>query len=152
MPISETVTLVGTIANVMSAARTPMEGALIVVIENEPAIIDGMRTLINGWGADVIAEPDLAGAISAIEKADQVPTGIVVDYHLDQGDGIAAIAEIRNRFGASIPAMLLTADRSPKVREAARAADIAMFNKPLKPASLRAMLGQWSRQKAVAAE
>lgn len=152
VPISETVTLVGTIANVMSAARTPMEGALIVVIENEPAIIDGMRTLINGWGANVIAEPDLAGAISAIEKAGQAPTGIVVDYHLDQGDGIAAIAAIRSRFGASIPAMLLTADRSPKVREAARAADVAMFNKPLKPASLRAMLGQWSRQKTVAAE
>jgi len=152
VPTTEIVNHAGTIANVMNASRTPMHGALIVVIENEPAILDGMLTLVSGWGADVIAKPDAASAFQAIEADGRTPTGFVVDYHLDRGHGIAAIADLREKYGQDIPAILITADRSPKVREAARAAEISMLNKPVKPASLRAIIGQWCKQRLVAAE
>ena len=79
-------------------------------------------------------------------------TGLLVDYHLDRGNGIAAIRDIRLRFGDNIPAILITADRSPHVRSAAREENIAVLNKPVKPASLRALLGQWRTQQMVAAE
>jgi CheY-like chemotaxis protein len=79
-------------------------------------------------------------------------TGLLVDYHLDRGNGIAAIRDIRHRFGEGIPAILITADRSPHVRAAARDENIAVLNKPVKPASLRALLGQWRAQQMVAAE
>jgi Na+/proline symporter/signal transduction histidine kinase len=152
VPTTEIVTHAGTIANVMNASRTPMQGALIVVVENEPAILDGMLTLVTGWGADVIAKADAASAIQVIDGDGRTPTGLVVDYHLDRGHGIAAIADLRARYGLDIPAILITADRSPKVREAARDAEISMLNKPVKPASLRAIIGQWCKQRLVAAE
>jgi hypothetical protein len=38
------------------------------------------------------------------------------------------------------------------VREAARGASINMLNKPVKPASLRAIIGQWRKRRLVAAE
>ena len=63
-------------------------------------------------------------------------TGLLVDYHLDRGNGVAAIRDIRRRFGENIPAILITADRSPHVRAAAREENIAVLNKPVKPASL----------------
>jgi len=69
-----------------------------------------------------------------------------------RGNGVAAIRDIRRRFGESIPAILITADRSPHVRAAAREEKIAVLNKPVKPASLRALLGQWRTQQMVAAE
>jgi hypothetical protein len=47
---------------------------------------------------------------------------------------------------------LITADRSPHVREAARLEQISVLNKPLKPASLRALIGQWRSRQIVAAE
>jgi CheY-like chemotaxis protein len=74
-----------------------------------------------------------------------------VDYHLDRGNGVAAIREIRRRHGETLPAILITADRSPHVRDAARLDRISLLNKPLKPASLRAVFGQWRAQQAVAA-
>ena len=55
-------------------------------------------------------------------------------------------------FGEAILAILITADRSPHVRAAAREENIAVLNKPVKPASLRALLGQWRIQQMVAAE
>jgi hypothetical protein len=38
------------------------------------------------------------------------------------------------------------------VRAAAREENIVVLNKPVKPASLRALLGQWRTQQMVAAE
>ncbi len=133
-------------------SRTPMSGALIVCIENDPAILDGMKTLLTAWDAEVIAVTDPEAAIAAMEHAGGRVTGLLVDYHLDRGNGVAAIREIRRRFGANIPATLITADRSPNVRAAAREEKIAILNKPVKPASLRAVLGQWRTQQMVAAE
>jgi Na+/proline symporter/signal transduction histidine kinase len=133
-------------------ARTPISGSLVVCIENDAAILDGMRTLLMAWDAEVIAVADPDAAIEAIEAAGGQVTGLLVDYHLDRGNGVAAIRDIRRRFGETIPAILITADRSPHVRAAARDENIAVLNKPVKPASLRALLGQWRTQQLVAAE
>jgi len=100
----------------------------------------------------VIAVADPESAIAAIEAAGKQVTGLLVDYHLDRGNGLAAIRDIRRRFGDRIPAILITADRSPHVRAAAREDNVVVLNKPVKPASLRALLGQWRTQQMVAAE
>jgi CheY-like chemotaxis protein len=68
---------------------------------------------------------------------------LLVDYHLDEGTGIDAIDTLRARLGEVVPAALITADRSPQVRDGARAKDIPLMHKPLKPAALRAFLAQW---------
>src|SRR4051794_7722603 len=132
---------------------TPVSGALIACIENDAAILDGMKTLLTAWDAEVIAVADPEAALEAIEAAGRPVTGLLVDYHLDRGNGLAAIRDIRRRFGENVPAILITADRSPHVRAAAREENIVVLNKPVKPASLRALLGQWrSRQMVAAAE
>jgi CheY-like chemotaxis protein len=87
-----------------------------------------------------------------VSEAKATPNGLLIDYHLDAGNGIEAIAALRWRFGAELPAILITADRSPAVREEARARDITVLNKPLKPAALRALLAQWRVQHMAAAE
>ena len=152
MPIANTITHVSALAGANMSDRTPMSGTLIVCIENDRAILDGMKTLLTGWGAKVIAAADLASASEAIAASNQRVTGMLVDYHLDRGNGIAAIRDIRQKFGAGIPAILITADRSPQVRYAAREDGIVVLNKPVKPAALRALLGQWRAQQVVAAE
>ena len=152
MPIASTITHISALAGANMSDRTPMSGTLIVCIENDRAILDGMKTLLTGWDAKVIAAPDLASASEAIAASNQRVTGMLVDYHLDRGNGIAAIREIRQKFGAGIPAILITADRSPQVRYAAREEGIVVLNKPVKPAAMRALLGQWRAQQVVAAE
>jgi Na+/proline symporter/signal transduction histidine kinase/CheY-like chemotaxis protein len=152
VPTAKAVNHTAAVTSATPLSRTPMSGALIVCIENDAAILDGMKTLLTGWDAEVIAATEPEGAIEAIEAAGKRVTGLLVDYHLDRGNGIAAIREIRRRFGEAIPAILITADRSPHVRAAAREENVAVLNKPVKPASLRALLGQWRTQQMVAAE
>src|SRR5215216_2006708 len=151
VPIATAINYTAAVTSATPLSRTPMSGALIVCIENDPAILDGMKTLLTAWDAEVIAVADPDAAIAAIETSGSSVTGLLVDYHLDRGNGVAAIREIRRRFGENIPAILITADRSPNVRAAAREENIAILNKPVKPASLRALLGQWRAQQMVAA-
>ncbi|TAK48485.1 MAG: hybrid sensor histidine kinase/response regulator [Xanthobacteraceae bacterium] len=152
VPIAEAMVHPAAISSENRTAKTSMAGAVIVCIDNEPTILDGMRTLLTGWGATVITATDPASAIELIAAGKARPTGLLVDYHLDHGTGLAAIRQIRARFGDTIPAALITADRSPSVRETARIEDIPIANKPVKPAALRALLAQWRSLQAVAAE
>jgi Na+/proline symporter/signal transduction histidine kinase len=128
-----------------------LAGITVLCIDNEPSVLDGMETLLRGWGCDVIKAPSLAEARAAMTGHPTPPNGLLVDYHLDHGTGIDAIAALRGHCGP-VPAILITADRSPAVREEARAQDIQVLNKPLKPAALRALLAQWRVMRAAAAE
>ena len=53
-------------------------------------------------------------------------------------------------MAAVSPAILLTADRSAHVREEARTAGVHVLHKPVKPASLRALMTQWRVQRVAA--
>jgi Na+/proline symporter/signal transduction histidine kinase/CheY-like chemotaxis protein len=127
-----------------------LAGITALCVDNEPSVLDGMETLLRGWGCDVIKAPDLAFALAAISERATLPNGLLVDYHLDDGNGIEAIIALRRRYG-DLPAILITADRSPAVREQAREENVQVLHKPIKPAALRALLAQW-RVLRVAAE
>ncbi len=134
------------------ATRTAgqLAGTVALCIDNERTILDGMQALLGGWGCRVLKAADLPEALAAIEGSGLEPDGLLVDYHLDGGNGMTAIAELRRRFGRGLPAILVTADRSVRVREAARAASVHLLHKPVKPASLRALITQWRVQRIAA--
>ena len=121
----------------------PLDTTIVLCIENEPQVLDGMKALLGGWGCHVLAASDLASALATIRDRRQRPDILLVDYHLDEENGIDAIIALRATLGDESPAALITADRSPQVRDLARSKDIQVMHKPLKPAALRAFLAQW---------
>ena len=128
-----------------------LDGTVVLCIDNDRAILDGMETLLGGWGCRVLTAADLTEALAAMVASGLEPDGLLVDYHLDGGNGVAAIAELRRRLGrGDVPAILITADRSLHVREEARAEGAHLLNKPIKPASLRALITQWRVQRIAA--
>ncbi|MFG1379292.1 NahK/ErcS family hybrid sensor histidine kinase/response regulator [Xanthobacter autotrophicus] len=126
-----------------------LDGLTILAIDNEPAILEGMELLLTGWGCEVITASSAAGALEAVRLTRKTPDVALVDYHLDDGHGIDAVMSLRWKLG-KLPAVLITADRTKKVRDAARAADMEILNKPLKPAALRALLAHWRLARSAA--
>lgn len=114
-------------------------GLRILVIDNEPAILSGMRALLEGWGCVCIVAAQVDEAMRHLEEAG-APHFIIADYHLDRSDGLAAIATLRARFHARIPAILITADRDRGLKHKAAAEDVDLLHKPVKPGALRALL------------
>ncbi len=121
----------------------PLEGLKIIAIDDEQRILDGMTVLLEGWGCQVLTALGLSAATERLAQSHEVPDAILADYHLGQELGIDVIAALRARFGAEIPAILMTADRSQAVRVEADLRQINLLHKPVKPAALRALLTQW---------
>lgn len=123
-------------------AVTPVAriGTRVLVIDNEQAILDGMRSLLEGWSCDVAVARGVSDAISSIDS--RPPDIVLADYHLDRGEtGIDAIGALRRRLGGAVPAALLTADRSAELqRHVSGMERCALLYKPVKPAKLRALM------------
>jgi signal transduction histidine kinase len=124
-------------------SKEPLNGLKVMVIDNEPRVLDGMRALLGRWSCSVSAASGLGEARDVLRRIG-APDIVIADYHLDDGDGIAAIHTLRADIGRPIPAILATADRSLEVRGRAAREDIVILNKPVKPGPLRAQLTRFS--------
>ncbi|MCA0320610.1 MAG: PAS-domain containing protein [Proteobacteria bacterium] len=131
-------------------AAAPLDGLIVLAIDNEPKIIEGMKALLRGWGCHTIPASGWRDVHDALNESLVIPDVVIVDYHLDEGNGLDVVTQLRWRFGNSLPAILVTADRSQEVRERAQERNVHLLNKPLKPAALRALLTQWRVQKQAA--
>lgn len=119
----------------------PASGAILVV-DNDPSILAGMRALLENWGHDVITA--LGPDAPEVHAASQGGLALLLaDYHLeDDLTGDLAVAQIRALYGAKLPAAIVTADRSEEVKAKLAALDLPILTKPVKPAKLRALLQQ----------
>ncbi len=131
------------VAREAAPAPATLAGLAICAIDNEPRILDGMRIMLEGWGCAVVIAASRAEAIAALDAAAMRPDAAVVDYHLDADNGLDVIAALRAVYGAELPAVLVTADRTEELRAEAAAREIRVLAKPLKPAALRSLLAQW---------
>lgn len=130
--------------------RTAMAGLTALCIDNDERILAGMQALLAGWGCSVMSAETGRQALRQLRQVAAPPDILLVDYHLDESNGLAAIADIRWKYGPDLPAVLITADRSPGVRDAAAKAGVRVLHKPLKPAALRALVAQLSIQRTAA--
>jgi Na+/proline symporter/signal transduction histidine kinase/ActR/RegA family two-component response regulator len=151
VPIAPRSELVQSAPQVASRVASRIGGLTILVIDNEPQILEAMQALLGGWGARIVVARSAAEALSLFEiEADKIDV-ILADYHLHRDDGLALIERLRGEARRTIPAILITADRSRLVQERAAQHGIQYLRKPLRPAALRAALAQFAAQ-AQAAE
>ena len=117
-------------------------GGLVLVVDNDPAILSGMEALLENWGLDVVAvgDPQDPAALTAMKQG---PAMLIVDYHLDdEVTGDVAIAQLREKAGSQVPAMVITADRGEETKARLAGLSLPVLHKPVKPAQLRALLRQ----------
>ncbi|MBB3944781.1 Na+/proline symporter/signal transduction histidine kinase [Rhizobium skierniewicense] len=128
--------------NAPRAIAQQMRGFRILCIDNEPKILEGMALLMSGWGCEVQQAASLASIDERAARHTEPPDMIIADYHLDDGDGVNAVLRLRRMYQRDIPALLITADRTPDVRMQAEKEGIAVQHKPVRPAALRAYINQ----------
>lgn len=114
---------------------------IVLVLENDGLVLDGMTRWLEQWGASVLPAGLTREALSFIEDMGMPPDIILADYQLDGDEtGIEAIAQMRAMTDGQIPAILITANQSKFVRQLAEANDISVMHKPAKLGQLRAMI------------
>ncbi|MFA6114070.1 MAG: NahK/ErcS family hybrid sensor histidine kinase/response regulator [Sphingomonas sp.] len=123
------------------ARRGQLNNQTILVIDNESSILEGMAVLLAGWGCTVHGALSEAQAVERTTMDGIVPDIVIADYHLDDGKtGDAAIDAVRAACGKQLPAIVITADRTPELRDYLVRNGLHILQKPVKPAQLRALI------------
>ena len=129
------------------------DNKLIVVIDDDPLVLDGMGSLLRSWGCGVITGSDELAALDGLSRRGAPPDAIISDYRLRNGKtGIEAIARLREATAAPIPAFLMSGDTDLDVVREAKASGLALLHKPVEPATLRAMLVEALKRSAVTSD
>ena len=111
-------------------------GLLVLLVDNDHELRRAMVALLEGWGITVLDAEGPEDAIALIDEMDFVPDAMLIDYQLnDDVDGLDLVAMLRRRFGWR-PARIISADRSPVLRE--RCARMGLFPMP-KPLDTEAL-------------
>lgn len=121
-----------------------LEGKRIVVVEDEPAVLAGIEVLLKGWGATLVAFDSVGAASDWAAQADPQadrPDLLIVDFRLENGrTGVDAITALRGRFGAGVPAIVVTGSTMTGHDKEAQEKDFHILLKPVVPNKLRAMI------------
>jgi CheY-like chemotaxis protein len=118
--------------------KVPGASKLVVVIEDDPLVLEATGGLLRSWGCRVVAAESYGEAIRKLSEIGQRPDLIVCDYRLPQGPtGVDAIEMLREAF--EIPALLISGDATSPQRDNA-VGGYRLLHKPVNPETFRAVL------------
>jgi len=118
-----------------------LDGRTILVIDDESSVRQGLAELLQQWGCRVVAAASAADALADLAMQGVKPDAMIVDYRLrENADGISAIAAVREKFGADLPALLISGDTAVALFKAAEEHNLPLLQKPVRAAKLRATL------------
>ncbi|MFK7890994.1 MAG: ATP-binding protein [Granulosicoccus sp.] len=109
-----------------------LQGACVVIIDDDRYIRHGMETLLQTCGCQTISAAGACLAIEHVRSAGMAPDIIVADYHLsDEGTGADAIRRFRETWNKAIPAILVTGDTTVNSEEETDADSLRILHKPV---------------------
>lgn len=115
-------------------------GACVVVIDDDESIRESMSILLEQWGCRAVPGRNLAEVHERLGRETLSPDIVIADYHLaDSMNGIQAIGRMRDTYGASLPALLITGTADiDELRSNSFA--IPIIGKPVQAAKIRAFI------------
>jgi CheY-like chemotaxis protein len=120
---------------------TPDEDRTILFIDDEEAVRAGMKDLLEEWGFTVLLADSAVTACQAVRSHPGVIDMVVSDLRLGgDEDGISAIAQVRQQYGAPLPGLLITGDTSPAEVKRAHDSGHPVLFKPVRTRDLFAAL------------
>lgn len=118
-----------------------IEGAFVVVIDDEAENRFATEALCTQWGCHVVSGSSAADAIEELAHHLRAPDLIVTDYRLrGRLTGAMAIDDIRRHVDAHIPAIIITGDLA--ARSLLIGNDVVLLQKPLDPDELRVTMSR----------
>jgi len=117
--------------DILPVSRGPAAQGLVLVIDDEVAICEAMRSLLESWGHAVIIANSGAEMLERIVDCASRPRLIICDYRLQEENGIAVIKRLQSEFNDEIPAMLITGDTAPDRLLEARSSGFLLLHKPV---------------------
>jgi signal transduction histidine kinase len=126
----------------------PLEGCSVIVVEDQPDVRAAMKVLLEGWGCRVHTAGSGEQARDQLARLGTAPDMVIADVRLPgTEDGIAVLDFIRARYPGT-GGVLVSGDIAPEVLRRAQDSGYTLLHKPVRPARLRALMGNLRRKAA----
>ncbi len=110
---------------------------MVLIIDDEEPIREGLRLLLEEWGFQVATAADAAQAEHTATALEGHVDLILSDLHLGDGpDGLEAIGNVRRLCGHDVAAVLITGDTSHDEIARITASGLPVLFKPVQPKRL----------------
>jgi two-component system, sensor histidine kinase len=118
-----------------------VEGATVVVVDDDVDIRDGLKLLLQEWGCRAVVAATAEQALAELSRTASRPDIILADLHLRHaGSGVAAIRSIFEHTGTTPPAFLFTGDTEAPLDVRDGSGAFPVLRKPIDPLRLRTLL------------
>lgn len=119
----------------------PLAGRSVMIIDDDPAVLSAVSTLMADWQCESLAAETLENALQQLDERHFQPDILLSDYRLGGGlNGIDAITAIREQLCREVPALLISGDTDPEMVKRIREQKYFLIQKPVKPAHLRKVM------------
>ena len=113
----------------------------ILVVEDDPAVLDLLQLFLRGEGYRVTATVDGVAALELVARGQAEPDLLLTDYNLPGGlNGLELAARLREQRGSPLPVVILTGDISAESLKNIAQHDCVPLNKPVKLDALTSVL------------
>ncbi|MEM7541263.1 MAG: ATP-binding protein [Pseudomonadota bacterium] len=107
-------------------------GLHVVVIDDELAVLRGLVLLFSDNDCVVTNADNAQDALEGASMQSRVPDVVVSDFRLADGEtGLDAISVLREHFDPELPALLISGDTDPHIRELAQRVNVTLLSKPV---------------------
>jgi signal transduction histidine kinase/CheY-like chemotaxis protein len=122
-------------------------GALCVaLVDDNPQILRALGLLLQSAGHQVVAAARQDELMAKLGS--QAPDLVITDYRLAAGStGFEVVDQLRQRFDAALPALLITGDTDPALIRSMSQRGITIQYKPLKPDELLQFVNQVAQRR-----
>jgi PAS domain S-box-containing protein len=117
-----------------SFAHSPgLEGSgLVILIEDDVNVANAWGLLLEAEGYRVATAESAPAARALMQYTEETPALLISDFHLlDGSTGVEAVSAIRENYGASIPAFIVSGDTSKVVKDARLLDNCTLMSKPV---------------------
>jgi signal transduction histidine kinase len=125
---------------VPAMAGTGLQDMHVLLIEDDALGSSALVGLLQSWGCSVTLAASAQDALDCVGRM-PVPDFVISDFRLSGSkNGVEAIDLMREQFGTTLKACLISGDTAEDVKRKAASASLVLLQKPVAPGRLRSIL------------
>jgi CheY-like chemotaxis protein len=115
----------------------------VLVIEDDPTVLEALRALLRHWGCAVSCAAGYDDAAGHLGSGAPPPDLVIADLCLaGPANGIVVIRRIAKALDRPLPGLILTGETDPRRLREARLSGYSLLQKPVAPLALRTALAR----------
>ncbi len=109
-----------------------LAGMIVLVIDDDTAVLRGMRRLLENWQGTVFTAQSGEEAILILEQEGVLPDVVISDYRLRENErGDDVLVRLNEYMGTRLNSILMTGDLEFSISSNLRIADLRIIHKPV---------------------